>query len=235
MRLLKEKQDIEDNRTFADIVEEIKHNINIMATEYIPQLCTALKRENPLIAGVVIRSRVIEAVSKPNGPWAESTIRNNWPQWLKNEKMTGAVKQQWKDSPKSAGRPPIANSKIAISQDDLDREEEEDPVSSVSLEEYEETHPTVEENPFEALGKINRAVSNLWTQLTGKQGMPHMEDNIKVDHIAPTRNRFTDIMNGSTKTERDFLFNWLNWLNLVIKDRIDLIEKSDKTAHDTRK
>jgi hypothetical protein len=231
-KLLKQREIIEDNKTFDEILEEIKQNVEILATEYIPKLCTALKRQYPLMNGVAIRTKVISAVSKPIGPWKESTIRTCWPQWMKNEKKVEHAKQQWQSDSPPRGK--ISKVNFETSQDDQDKEEEQTPVSSQTIFEYEETHPKTEETPFQALGEINRAIARLWTALTGNPNMAHMEDNIKKEHIIPTRERFKDIMNGSSKVERDFLFNWLTWLNQVVVDRIDLIEKSDKTAYDTR-
>ena len=233
-KLLKQREIREDNRTFEDIVEEIKQNVEIMAEEYVPKLCTALKRQSPLISAVAIRTRVIQEVGKPIGPWKESTIRQFWPNWMKNPKLVAAGQQSGLIREEKRLKSVEAFSTEQRQTDDQDRDEEQAPVSSQPIWEYEETHPKTEETPFQAIGEINRAVARLWTALTGNPNMAHMEDNIKKEHVIPTRERFKDIMNGSSKVERDFLFNWLTWLNLVIVDRIDLIEKSDKTAYDTR-
>ena len=47
-----------------------------------------------------------------------------------------------------------------INQDELDKDEEQAPVKSWTLSEYEEDHPTIAESPFEIIGDINRKLSN---------------------------------------------------------------------------
>lgn len=49
-----------------------------------------------------------------------------------------------------------------LQQEDLDRDEEQEPVKSYTLSEYAETHPQVAESPWEAIGEINRAISILF-------------------------------------------------------------------------
>src|SRR5262245_36617356 len=233
-KLLKQREIREDNRTFNEIVDEVKQSVEVMAETYVPLLCTALKRERPLIAGAEIRLRVIKAVAKPNGPWKESTIRQWWPEWIKNPKLVEAGKKAVVVSQQSRRMNTLYSStpRHEITQDDMDRDEEQQPVSSQPMWEYEDTHPKTELNPWVEIGEINRAIARLWTGLTGEKNMPHMEDDVRKDFIIPSRERFKDIANGSSKVERDFLFNWLTWLNICIKDRIDLLEKSDKTAYD---
>jgi hypothetical protein len=229
LRLLKKKEIETLDKSYEEILQEIRDLNEGTAAEYVPKLCVALKRKNPLITAVQIRATVINDLCP--SPWTEKTVRGYWPEWLKNPKLV--------EHGKISRRAQIASSKSPesygkLSTDDIDKEEEQSPVESSPIWEYEDTHPKTEETPFEAIGEINRAIARLWTALTGKKDMAHMEDDIKKEHIIPTRERFKDIVNGSSKVERDFLFNWLTWLNQVIKDRIDIIDKSDETAYDTR-
>ena len=112
--------------------------------------------------------------------------------------------------------------------------DEEKPVKSWTLAEYEEEHPTVAESPWEAIGNINRSLARLWTALTKQKNMPTRQDDVMKDYIIPSRERLKDIANGSSKTERVFLFNWLTWIIMATKDCRDVFEKADKTAYDTR-
>jgi hypothetical protein len=113
-------------------------------------------------------------------------------------------------------------------------EEESRPIKSWTLAEYEEQHPRIAESPFEVIGEINRKLSSFWTALTKQKNMPTREDNVMKDYIIPARTRLIDMLNGSSKVERDFLFNWLTWIIMAAKDCRDLCEKADATAYDTR-
>ena len=113
-------------------------------------------------------------------------------------------------------------------------EEEQIPVKSWTLTDYEEEHPEIAESPFEAIGEINRKLSSFWTALTKQKNLPTREDDVMKDYIIPARERLKDISNGSSKIERDFLFNWLTWVIMAAKDCRDVFEKADATAYDTR-
>jgi hypothetical protein len=65
--------------------------------------------------------------------------------------------------------------------------------------------------------------------------MPTQEDDVMKDYIIPARPRLKDIANGSSKIERDFLFNWLTWIIMASKDARDIFEKADKTAYDAER
>ena len=197
LKLLKKKEKEILDQSYEEILQEVRELNEGTAAEYVPKLCMALKRKNPLISAVAIRATVIRDLCPT--PWKEITVRHHWPDWMKRPEMVAAGSL--------GGRPKrseIGSSKEPISQHDTDKEEEEAPVSSEAMWDYEDTHPKTEETPFEALGKINRAIATLWTALTGKKDMAHMEDDLKNDHIIPTRERFKDIVNGQQQSRKRF-------------------------------
>lgn len=237
LKLLKKRLENGKERTYEEILEDLRNRVDVLAAEFIPELCTALKRKNPLMSSVTIRATVIADCAKQNGgPWKESTIRQFWPDWMKNPKSVQAGHIAGNSI--GAGRPrkiPLSNKGISQEeQDDLDQLEESRPVKSWTPDEYEEEHPEIAESPFEAIGEINRKLASFWTALTKQKNMPTSEDDVMKQYIIPARTRLKDMLNGSSKTERVYLFNWLTWIIMAAKDCRDLCEKADATAYDTR-
>lgn len=225
----KEIQGGKEYETFEDVIKELEDALSTSAEKYIPRACTALKRQYPLMSSEAIRLKILKhpTISRV---WMEGTIRNHWPPWMKNEVRVEAGKK---------GRASQEYTKMLtkseqISQNDLDRDAEAMPIQSWTQSEYEETHPTIAESPFQAIGEINRSIARLWTALTKQKNMPTRQDNVMKEYIIPARERLKDIANGSSKIERDFLFNWLTWVDMAIKDCRDIFEKADATAYDTR-
>jgi len=220
-----------ETKTFNQLVIEVKGKIEAelkesvaaikehTAEEYIPRLCNALKKENPELTITQIKVKVEKTVCPDI--WRANTVRTYWPQWMKDpHRVDIGILGDQNRIPKNLGKKTLLET------------DSDNPALSWTPEEYEETHPTKETTPFQSLGEINRAIARLWETLTGEKNMPTSEDDVKKDHLMPTRDRFSDVMNGSSKVERDFLFNWMTWLEMLIKDRIALIEKADKTAYD---
>jgi len=239
-KLLKQQELIaeiqEETKTFEQIAKEIEGNVQRDTKEAIAKikeqtaeigvrrLCNALKRDKPDITAKEIRLRVVHRMCPHI--WRENYVRQFWPEWMKNPAAIdagiagdqGRTKKSYKNS---------------ILQEQ-EKEEEQTPVSSQTIWEYEDTHPKTETSPIQAKGDINRAIHTLFGRLTGINHMPHMEDDVKKQYVIDTRERAKDIINGISKIERDFLYNWLTWLGMVMDDWTDLLEKADKTAYDTR-
>lgn len=237
-RLLVQKEIEEEikseTKTFEQIAQEIEGSVTRETKEAIAKikeetaqvgvrrLCNALKREKPDIKPKEIRLRVVHRMCPHI--WRENYVRQFWPDWMKNPGAVdagiagdqGRTKKSYKNS---------------ILQD---KDEENEPISSTPMSEYEETHPKTETSPFQTKGEINRAIHTLFGRLTGINHMPHMEDDVKKQYVIETRERAKDIINGISKIERDFLYNWLTWLGMVMDDWTNLLEKADKTAYDTR-
>lgn len=225
-KLLKQKEIEEENRTYEEILQEVRELNEGTAAEYVPRLCTALKRKNPLISSAAIRATVIRDLCP--SPWKEGTVRQYWPNWMVNQEASQRA------TASNILRAEGKTKTVFVSPQDQERDEENEPVSSMSMDEYEETHPKTELSPFQIKGDINRAIHTLFGRLTGVNHMPHMEDDVKKQYVIETRERAKDIINGISKIERDFLYNWLTWLGMVMDDWTNLLEKADKTAYDTR-
>mgnify|MGYP001375874675 CR=1 FL=1 len=241
--LLRDHYYTDENKTFDQVVKEIigdqKRQIEEAISrikeegveDAVKRLCAAAIRDKPDIEPRGIRLKVIDALCPHI--WRENYVRTWWPSWMKNKKSSESISAAWDANP-NMGNTRKNNEIIDFTQDDLDREEEQKPVKSYTMTEYEEAHPEIAESPFEAIGEINRAIARLWKALTKRNHMPTREDDVKKQYIIPARDRLKDIINGSSKVERDFLFNWLTWLIMEAKDCRDLIEKADTTAYDTR-
>jgi hypothetical protein len=81
-----------NNNPSIFLIELIKNIRNITAVEFVPQLCTKLKRDNPLMTGPEIRQIVITNLLPI---WKENTIRNCLPEWLKNPNHIKAAKTRY--------------------------------------------------------------------------------------------------------------------------------------------
>lgn len=215
------KEDIQKEFETAaeDIENEVEQeivNVRELSTKKgIERLCNILKRDKSLTYPGIRRKVIARMCPKT---WNENTVRGNWPIWMNYEKLSEARQKDWKEG---------KHSENAVDSADIgkDEEEEEHPVSSLSMSDYEETHPEIAKSPFQSLGEINRAIARLWTALTEKKDMPTREDHIKRDHIIPTRQYRKDIVAGSSQIEKDFLYNWLTWLNEATNDMLEIIEK----------
>lgn len=239
--LLKDAYYTDENKTFeqvakeiiGDLEKQIKESISRIKEEgledAVHRLCAAAIRDKPEIEPREIRSKVINKLCPHI--WSENTIRTVWPEWMKNKTMSEALKASW-DTGANIGNTKKSNKNITFSQEELDKEEEETPVKSYTMSEYEETHPEIAESPWEAIGEINRSIARLWTALTKQKNMPTREDDVMKDYVIPARARLQDIASGSSKAERIYLFNWLTWVIMAAKDARDIVEKADKTAYD---
>lgn len=238
--LLRDIYYTDENKTFdqvakeiiGDLEKQIKESISRIKEEgledAVHRLCAAAIRDKPDIEPREIRLKVINKLCPHI--WRENTVRTVWPAWMKNTKIAST-----RDATRLAREEEQKMIEISSStQDDLDREDEQKPVKSYSMSEYEETHPTIAESPFQAIGEINKSIARLWTALTKQKNMPTREDDVMKQYVIPARQRLKDMLNGSSKIERDFLFNWLTWVIMASKDCRDLCEKADKTAYDTR-
>lgn len=231
LKLLREKE-IKERKTkgFEELKKELEEVLKYTAEEWIPKFCDALRDENPTISISEIKARILKdsLVSKI---WAQGTIKNNWSDWMID-------KQKSESGKLGAAASHSAHKNVGTNenhgQEANDEEDENKPAVSYTMDEYEETHPKTEESPFQSLGRINRAIATLWTALTNNKNMPTMEDDVKKDFIIPARDRAKDIVNGSSKIERDFLFNWITWLGLELADWKNIVANSDATAYDTR-
>lgn len=70
-------------KSYEEILEEIKSRVELLAADYIPELCTALKRKNPLITSAQIRLKILNHPTIKR-VWKGSTIRMCWADWMKN-------------------------------------------------------------------------------------------------------------------------------------------------------
>lgn len=243
--------------TFDDVIKELEAALTTTAAEYIPRACTALKRHNPLISSAQIRLTIL------NNPtikrvWKQSTIRLYWTEWMKNPKAVQAGRsgglvgaggrpnkigiknilispEEQEAYEKKVKEVTQKGKELGLTEEEIDKDVEQIPVKSWTQDEYEEEHPEVAESPFEAIGEINRSLARLWTALTKQKNMPTSEDDVMKDYIIPARDRIKDMLNGSSKIERTYLFNWLTWVIMAAKDCRNLCEKADTTAYDTRK
>lgn len=232
MSLLHDKETDQDKLTYNEYLKQISKDIQSYkesrAKESVPHLYMKIKREHPLMSAPNIRQKIVRDCSHL---WPETTIRNYWPTISKDPMRQEAAKEghktrQQKDS--------LNFSEQNTNEQQQEREEENASTGGTPSWDWEDTHPKTEKHPTEWLVETNRVIARLFQLLTDKPNMPTSNKDIKLDIIKPTRPYIEDLVNGIPKDDRIFLHNWLVYLDHVIRDRIDIIEKADKTAYDTR-
>jgi hypothetical protein len=82
--------------------------------------------------------------------------------------------------------------------------------------------------PMELYGDIVRCTGMLWKLLTTCKGIPNKADDVYIEHIKPTRNHWLSILKGLPDAERVHMHNWLVYIEMVVKDRINIADEVDK-------
>lgn len=78
------------DKSFDELVEEVYTLERKKTKEYIPQLCDAVKLENPELSNPEIQRKVYDAVKKV---WSFGAVRQCWPDWIKNPRKMAAGKK----------------------------------------------------------------------------------------------------------------------------------------------
>jgi hypothetical protein len=83
---------------------------------------------------------------------------------------------------------------------------------------------------------IYGGISKLWEGLTEEKYMAHVSTvrELEQAHIVTTREFRVRLANEMVKPDRQNMINWLNFVRVAVDDMIEILEKADKTAFDTR-
>lgn len=233
MRLLFDREIEQDKLTYDEYLKQITKDIQEYkeseAKQCVPHLYMKIKREHPLMSTPNIRQKIVRDCKHL---WPETTIRHYWPEMSKDPLKSEAAKKGHKNRKKGNSAPNVG----AENADEHQQEREEENASEGGMAswDYEETHPKTEKSPTDWLVITNRAIARLFSLLTNNPNMPTSNKDIRADIIKPTRPFAEDMITGIPKGDRIYLHNWLVYLDYVIRDRIDIVEKADKTAYDTK-
>lgn len=223
-------------KSYDELLAEYKDLFKKTADVYIPELFEALHEMHPTWNNQDLEARMVRDLEGINTPKTIHGFRANFmknPALVERSKKSRATQLSRQENLREEGREVLSKAARELPEPELQEEDEQTAtVEGIPLEDWREEHPQTELSPFEALGEINRSIAKLWKALTGLNEMPTISDDVKKDFIKPTKQRREDIINGSSKIERTYLYNWIEWLDMALRDTQQILDKSDVTAYD---
>jgi hypothetical protein len=223
---------------YADLLAKVKSLFSKTAKIAIPELFEALKAEKRDWSNLQLELRIVQDL---DGIYAATTIHNCRPGSMKDKVQSDRAKKGWET--KAAEKTSAQEAKITSDRqkglESLSKVEEELPVTiepeedetigkGMPLDEWEDKHPEIAPSSFEIIGEVNKSLDRLWKALTSLKYMPTTEDNVRAEYIIPTRQFRKDFIKGSSKIERTYLYNWIEWVQMALGDAAEIIESVDK-------
>ena len=226
-------------KTAEQLVKEYRQLQQREIGLYIDEICRAYKEENPGWTNRDIKNRVYEELSDIH---TRSYIENWWPDWIKDPsavergKMGRAAQlahKKWEESREAAlnvlsetvkklPEPP----KLVEQPQEEDTEDEELTDTGPLLESHGE--PEDNKDVMDFIKEINVAQHDLWKALTRNDTMPHVHEDLVLDHIKPTRKFRKGLVDKTPGMDRAGISRRCGYLVAVLQDMIEIIEESEK-------
>lgn len=239
------------------IKSKINKLLGATVANYIPIACDELRADwfptmddetlkaNPAVQEAM-KEEIYNLFAKErihDGVWKESAIENWLRPWLRD-----VDRQEWtKNSIRKATEvrlEKIRNKYLAKLEDEkrvMDRlvnrlpepvkEEEEEPEVttggwSTGPSKYQKLGEETKSS-LTKMGDVRDACRELWTALTDKEHMPHLDEDLIVNHIKPTR-EYRKFIYELDEHEQAGLYNWLVYTDAALHDMLEILEEAKK-------
>jgi hypothetical protein len=217
-------------KSYAQLLEEAKGIMSKTAAVYIPELCEALKSEQPELSNTEIKQQIELDLE---GIWKPTTILTSLPSWIHDQKKVQASKLGWE---RQNTRKVIAAKKIIADLEKInlpeanikqpDRTEEVDQeMHELGIAKFGDSDKSIRE----LKGRIYQSATDLFEALTDKETPPDESDDLIVDYIKPTREFRRSLILELDEGDRTLIHNKLHYASVAIEDMIKIIsEVKDK-------
>lgn len=214
-------------KTYQQLLDEVKSMMSNTAAIFIPQLCEALKEERPELTNEEIQADIYRDC---HGIWEDSTIYKSFPSWIYDQGAVKRSKKGWEtryaNELRSAEKLSAQLTRIHIPEPKLETKIQD---TDIELEDAELTkYGDKGKTLLTKYGDITRPIAELFSGLTEHEYMPHVDEDVILDHIKPTREYRRGIVLELDEEKRTTLHNWLAWVDLAIHDMLALIQEADK-------
>jgi hypothetical protein len=234
---------------------ELKKFVSAAGAKYIPELAEALRqdlfynvdisyfrKDTSKASRDIIRDRIVSDWSKENGnltPWTEETIKDYFPDWLKNPqyfkdvaleklaKMRAAKAKKYQQRVQEQSR---QMERLAVQLPEPPKELEPELIyPHEGMETWPSKYQKLGEStksPLTKMGDIRDGCRELFTALTEKKYMPGDTEDLENDYIKPTR-EYRKFIHELDERERAGLYNWLVITQTAIADMLNIIDEAD--------
>jgi hypothetical protein len=223
------KQKKKLKKSYAELLEEFGNTQKRIAVVYIPQLCDALKEENPEMSFAEIKRKVVDDAVLQG--WNEGHIIRCLPSWLiEDDPNHKRVKKNWETRHANVLKSSSEMfEKITRNIPELPQQKEREPSEEVDQQMHElgiAKFGESDKSIREIKGDITEAAAQLFKALTQKDDMPDESEDLIVDYIKPTREFRRSLSLELDETSRTTIYNWLHYTSAAIEDMLNIIKES---------
>jgi len=205
MTMQEQKQ--KSKKSYSELLADIKKIFSQTAAVYIPQLCEALKEEQPDYTNGEIQRTIERDLEGINTPL---TIYQYLPTWMRDEKASQGSYKSWET--RNANKLKKAKENFAlitsnpIAEPPAQKEEDEDiEFGDKELMTFGKEGKTI----LRQVGDVTHGCGVLFEALTGIDHLPHNDEDLTLDYVKPTRDKRKSIIEESDEAMHKTLWNSL--------------------------
>jgi len=243
-----ELQRKKSKRSYEEILDEARSISKKTIAVFIPELCQALKDEDPELSNKEIQDKVLEDCE---GIWVRTYIQHFWPDWIRNQeflkrahagqkgkqarKSSLAFEQQREDSLKQVIKTFNRIPEPVILPEEP--EEEDNPIISTEVVGITEPEEKELPTPLELYEHGVKSAEKLWTALTNKDKLIASDTiDVLIEHIKPTRQFRLRMFKGLDQARALHYQMVLIWLDKLIQDTLrDCLEMHKESKNEITK
>lgn len=216
-------------KSYDELLEDLKRLQRVSARLYVPALCVAYKREHLTLENDEIR-RHVKNDCLLIGLWkSESTITEAMPKWIRTERLNTRKLEEAINSPEEQTRQQ-ETSLLTRTTEQIETElsTEQEPESETTYSEgtvYEAPHAEMP-HPMDVYTDTVKSAEKLWSALTTTnihkptKLIPAETSDPLIDFIKPSRKIWLRTLKGLEQPDVNHMLKCLIWLDKLIQDRL---------------